>query len=183
MGEYVAHERVAIDPLSVPLVVREHGRVDGASQCDLRLNERARQFQVIDLTHDEQVDVALGPRSSARDRAIYAGEVDAVAERQQRVAQDFGHAECLSHECFELGKNRRVAKGLEVSLPSFDLGLDEAARDQGLELSLDGALSRLGFAHDLVEVEAGIRPPEKQAQNALSRPAEQRVADCGRARP
>ena len=177
MGENIVDECASFGQFPIPVVAGEYGRTYRPAQARFRVGQGSGEFQIIDITDDQQVDIASGPRGASRGGTVYPGEFDLVAIREQCAADHVGDAERLPHQRLDLGKDRRLARGLEIALPALHLSFHQAARDQGGKLALHGALACSCFADDLVEIEAGIGFAKKQPEYALSGAPEKGVAD------
>ena len=162
MGEYIARERVPATQLAIPLLARKYRDVDGATEERFSFAEISCEIQILDITDDEQVDIALRACGAPCCRAVDAGKFDIVAKAKEGIAQDVRRTERLAHQRFYFREYRRFARGAEIALTTFDLRFDQSAGDKRFQFSLDGALSRLCISDDLVEIEARMRTAEQQ---------------------
>lgn len=88
------------------------------------------------VPHDEQVDVACRSEFASGGGSKHKGDHNPLTERGECIAEDVGQAGGLGKQALQLGKDRRLAVGLEVDLAPLDRTPQDARGRQQLQLTL-----------------------------------------------
>ena len=105
---------------------RVHRGIHLAPQLPLGRGQRRDHLGERDLPYHHHVDVADAAFGAARHRAVNEDDRKTLAQWLQSPAQNVDGADGLAHNAAQLGQDRASRVGLEVPLPTFGLGGENA---------------------------------------------------------
>src|SRR5688572_15209513 len=155
----------------------EQAQRDVAAEPAFRAPELLVEIGDQYVADDQQIDVAGRMRSTLGDRAVDERDLYPGFEWLEDIVDDVANSECLRDQSGELGENRGVPVGLEVDLVRPTFARNQSGSGELVELTLHLARTTLSGVDDLPGVEGMVRAAEQQAEDSLTRLAEQRVGD------
>jgi hypothetical protein len=150
----------------------------------LFLGGRDRMHNILErrVTDHEKVDVAGRAKFVSRRRSEHERDLNRVAERRKRVAQDVDESRSLRKQPAQLGEYWRTAVGLEVDLTSLHGSMHQPCTRQQLQFPLHGADRSAGLTCNLPKVVRLVSVTEQPSENPTAGAAEEhrcRVHRCG----
>lgn len=176
-GEHLLQKWVSAPAAPRKLFGRIESRMDSSPELFFDRAEAGEQILEREVaSNDQKVDVAPRSLFTSCHRTINQGEIDPLGKRTECRPDRIGDAYRLGDDAAQFLENRSGTVRLVVFLAADEGHGDQAALDQARQFALNRAGTRTGSLDQLLLEERAVRLPEKEAQEALLRFSEERVA-------
>src|SRR5882672_6958749 len=163
-GQYLGHECVIHLELRSPLSRREYLRADLPAELLLCWMQGVDNRAEIRRTDDQNVDVAAGRFSAARNRAEDKRNLDARSERRERLDQHIRQAHRFTQNAGEFGIDLMGSVGGVLQLIPDALAVQQAHLMQSGQFLIQGSRRGAGQPRYLAYVQSSSRMQQQQRE-------------------
>lgn len=148
-------------------------RIDVPPKLFLGGRDRVHNILKRRVPNHEEVDVACRAEFVSRRRSEHKRDLNRVAERRKRVAQDVEESRSLRKQPPQFGEDWRIAVGLEIDLTSLHGSTHQPCTGQQLQFALYGAHCSAGLTCNLPKVVRLVSVTEQPRENPTTGAAEE----------
>jgi hypothetical protein len=163
------------------LIRRIDRRIDVPADLFLRRSYRVHDVLEWRISYDQEIDVAGRAQLTPGGGSKHESDLDPLAQRRERVAQDVDEPGSFREQSAQFRKNWRVAVCLEIDLTPLNRAPQQSCSSQELQFSLHGPDSRTSLTGDLPKVVRLVSVAEQPGEDPTPSAAEEhrcRVRRC-----